>query len=159
MQGRLPAQTPFWESASAPGIYFAGAVTQGSIGLKKYGIPSASASVEGFRHNARVLVRHIAQKHFGVDPPRPQTPTEEAPDLLLREATWSPELWNQRAYLSRALIFERTESRSPSRPTRRATSILSYSFESEETLKSTSCRLLRYTIIGRPNTAPRLPPC
>ena len=106
MQGRLPAQTPFWESASAPGIYFAGAVTQGSIGLKKYGIPSASASVEGFRHNARVLVRHIAQKHFGVDPPRPQTPTEEAPDLLLREATWSPELWNQRAYLSRALIFE-----------------------------------------------------
>jgi thioredoxin reductase len=106
MQGRLPAQTPFWESASAPGIYFAGAVTQGSIGLKKYGIPSASASVEGFRHNARVLVRHIAQKHFGVDPPRPQTPPEEAPDLLLREATWSPELWNQRAYLSRALIFE-----------------------------------------------------
>jgi thioredoxin reductase len=106
MQGRLPAQTPFWESASAPGIYFAGAVTQGSIGLKKYGIPSASASVEGFRHNARVLVRHIAQKHFGVDPPRPQTPPEEASDLLLREATWSPELWNQRAYLSRALIFE-----------------------------------------------------
>jgi thioredoxin reductase len=106
MQGRLPAQSPFWESASAPGIYFAGAVTQGSIGLKKYGIPSASASVEGFRHNARVLVRHIAHKHFGVDPPRPQISAEEAPDLLLTEATSAPELWNQRAYLSRALTFE-----------------------------------------------------
>jgi thioredoxin reductase len=106
MQGRLPAQTPFWESASVPGVYFAGAVTQGSIGLKKYGIPSASASVEGFRHNARVLVRHIAQKHFGIDPPRPRISAEDAPDLLLTEATCGPELWNQRAYLARAIAVE-----------------------------------------------------
>ena len=29
-QSRLPAQTPFWESATVPGIYFAGTINQGS---------------------------------------------------------------------------------------------------------------------------------
>ena len=32
-QSRLPAQTPFWESATLPGIFFAGTITQGSAGL------------------------------------------------------------------------------------------------------------------------------
>src|SRR5207247_1669240 len=34
-QSRLPAQTPFWESASVPGIFFAGTIMQGSQGLRK----------------------------------------------------------------------------------------------------------------------------
>jgi thioredoxin reductase len=34
-RNRLPRQTPFWESATVPGIYFAGAITQGAVGLKK----------------------------------------------------------------------------------------------------------------------------
>jgi thioredoxin reductase len=100
-QGRLPAQTPLWESATVPGIYFAGTATQGAIGLKKYGIPSASSSLVGFRHNARVLARHIAEKHFGIKPTRPTMRAEDVIGYLLSEATRAPELWNQRSYLAR----------------------------------------------------------
>jgi thioredoxin reductase len=104
--GRLPAQTPYWESPSVPGIYFAGSITQGSIGLKKYGIPSNSAAVHGFRYNARVLAGHVASKHFGVEPPRRPVPSADAVDYLLEEATTAPELWNQRSYLARVLSFD-----------------------------------------------------
>src|ERR1041384_8306288 len=70
--GRVPAQTPYWESLSVPGIYFAGNVTQASPGLRKHGATSSSSSVNGFRYNARVLAQHIAEKHFGVvREPRP----------------------------------------------------------------------------------------
>ena len=103
--GRLPAQTPFWESPSVPGIYFAGSVTQGSIGLKKYGIPSNSAAVHGFRYNARVLAEHIASKHFDVELPRQAVSATNVVDYLLEEATTAPELWNQRSYLARVLSF------------------------------------------------------
>ncbi|HEV3473046.1 MAG TPA: NAD(P)-binding domain-containing protein, partial [Actinomycetota bacterium] len=99
-QGRLPAQTPFWESATVPGIYFAGAITQGSIGLKKYGIPSSSASVHGFRYNARVLAEHIAIKHLGKTIERPEIATDAVVEHLLERATHAPELWNQRSYLA-----------------------------------------------------------
>ncbi len=56
--GRIPAQTAFWESVSVPGIYFAGNATLGSPGLRKQGLSSNSGSVNGFRYNARILVRH-----------------------------------------------------------------------------------------------------
>src|SRR6266542_1625521 len=36
-QGKMPALTPLWESATVPGIYFAGTVTQAAAGLKKHG--------------------------------------------------------------------------------------------------------------------------
>jgi thioredoxin reductase len=106
MRGRLPAQTPYWESASVPGIYFVGSIMQGSIGLKKYGIPSASSAVHGFRHNAVVLARHIAEEHFGVKQERPGIRVDDIAELMLSEATVAPELWNQRAYLARAISFE-----------------------------------------------------
>ena len=44
-QSHLPAQTPFWGSATVPGIYFAGTIMQGSQGLRKHGIPSNSGAV------------------------------------------------------------------------------------------------------------------
>src|SRR4029077_6008676 len=49
-QSRLPAQTPFWESATVPGIYFAGTIGQGSGGLKKHGMPANSGAVHGARY-------------------------------------------------------------------------------------------------------------
>jgi thioredoxin reductase len=104
-QDRLPAQTPFWESASVPGAYFAGAITQGSIGLKKYGIPSNSAAVHGFRYNARVLARHIAETHFGMTSERPAMAKQDVVDHLLAKATRAPDLWNQQAYLARVVEF------------------------------------------------------
>ena len=108
-QGRLPRMTGLWESATAPGIYFAGAVTQGAIGLRKHGSAGNSAGVSGFRHNARVLAEHIAQTHFGIRIPRPVLPPEQVIPFLLSEATRAPELLNQQGYLARVVTFDRSE--------------------------------------------------
>ncbi len=67
-QSRLPAQTPFWESATVPGIFFAGTIGQGAKGLLKHGIPANSGAVQGARYNARVLAAHIARTRFGLAP-------------------------------------------------------------------------------------------
>jgi thioredoxin reductase len=104
--GRLPAQTPFWGSPSVPGIYFAGSVTQGAVGLKKYGIPSNSSAVHGFRYNAAVLAQHIAEKHFGAAPPGDPVKAGDLTPYLLGEATHAPELWNQQSYLARVIEAE-----------------------------------------------------
>ncbi len=58
--GRLPALTPFWESMSLPGIFFAGNVTQAERGLEKHGVSASSTAVNGFRYNARVLAHDLA---------------------------------------------------------------------------------------------------
>jgi thioredoxin reductase len=103
-EGRLPAQTPYWESVSVPGIYFAGNVTQASPGLRKHGVASNSSSVNGFRYNARVLAEHLAEKHFGRARDRPLV--EEPVSYLLAELTRAPELWVQKGYLARVLSME-----------------------------------------------------
>lgn len=101
--GRLPAQTPFWESISVPRIYFAGNVTQGSPGLRKHGATSTSSSVNGFRYNARVLALHIAEKHFGLVRERPLLEPDDVVPFLLGELARAPELWIQKAYLARVI--------------------------------------------------------
>lgn len=107
-QSRVPAQTPFWESSTVPGIYFAGTLTQGAHGLRKYGIPSNSGAVQGYRYNARVLARHLAESRFGLAFERPTLKLEEVIPLLLAEASRGPELWHQRSYLARALTIDPT---------------------------------------------------
>jgi thioredoxin reductase len=101
--GRFPAQTPYWESVSVPGIYFAGNVTQASPGLRKHGAASNSSSVCGFRYNARVLVRHIAEKHFGLRPERPRLDPDDVVPYLVSELARAPELWLQKGYLARVI--------------------------------------------------------
>ena len=103
--GRMPAQTPYWESVSVPGIYFAGNVTQASPGLRKHGATSSSGSVNGFRYNARVLARHIAEKHFGLGHERRSLDGGEVVPHLLAELAHAPELWTQKGYLARAVGF------------------------------------------------------
>jgi thioredoxin reductase len=105
-QSRLPAQTPFWESATVPGIYFAGTIMQGSMGLRKHGIPSNSGAVQGYRYNARVLARHLAVKHAGMQLQHPGLEASEVVPLLLAEASLGPELWHQRSYLARVVSFD-----------------------------------------------------
>ncbi|HET9410747.1 MAG TPA: NAD(P)-binding domain-containing protein [Candidatus Dormibacteraeota bacterium] len=100
-QSRLPAQTPFWGSATVPGVYFAGTIMQGSQGLRKHGIPSNSGAVQGYRYNARVLARHLAESRFGAQVERRQVRVDEVVPLLLAEASRGPELWHQRSYLAR----------------------------------------------------------
>jgi len=106
-EGRLPVLNPFWESVSLPGLYFAGNATQAAAGLNKYGIPSNSAAVQGFRYNARLMAEHIAARHFKILQPRPQIPPDRLVGHLLAEATRAPELWNQRSYL--ASVIERRD--------------------------------------------------
>jgi thioredoxin reductase len=103
---RLPAQTPFWESATVPGIHFAGTLTSGAAGLKKHGLPANSGAVHGARYNARLLAGHLAEKHFGrVGAARPLAEDAVLP-FLLDEICRAPELWHQRAYLASVVSLD-----------------------------------------------------
>ncbi len=104
-QGRVPALTPWWEGVGTPGVYFAGNATQGAPGLRKNGVFSVSAAVHGFRYNARVLARHVAERHAGVVAPRPRLAREDVERLLVRELACGPELWAQKSYLARVVSF------------------------------------------------------
>jgi len=108
-QSRLPAQTPFWRSVSIDGVYFAGTIMQGSQGLRKHGIPSNSGAVQGYRYNARVLARHLAETRFGKPRQRRAIKPDEVIPLLLAEASRGPELWHQRSYLARVVSLDRAE--------------------------------------------------
>ena len=99
-QARVPAQTVWWESASLPGIFFAGTLSQGSGGLKKHGQPSNSGAVHGSRYNARILAEHLATTAFGRSLERSPIDPAEVVDRLLEEATLGPELWHQKGYLA-----------------------------------------------------------
>ncbi len=107
-QSRLPAQTDYWESASVPGIFFAGAITQGAPSIGKYGIPPNSGAVHGHRYNAMILARHIAETVFGKVAPSPVLSEDATMALLLDEIEQSAALWHQRGYLSRCLVGDPT---------------------------------------------------
>ena len=102
----LPTMTNHYESATLPGVYFAGTITQGVSGLKKYGIPPNSGAVQGFRYNARLTVDRIAQRHFGVERPRPEVAPDEVVERLLTSVSTTPELWHQKSYLAHAVSRE-----------------------------------------------------
>jgi thioredoxin reductase len=103
---RIPSQTPQFESISVPGMYFAGTTTRGAQGLKKHGLPSSSGAVHGHRYNARILARHIARKYFATDPARPTVKPGDVVGYLLAELTHAPELWHQKSYLARSVLFD-----------------------------------------------------
>jgi thioredoxin reductase len=109
--GRVPALTHHWESVSAPGVYFAGGAMQGSPGIRKHGIGSASGTVIGFRYNARVLAGHLAQTVAGLE--RPGRQLDDPVGFLQHELTRGPELWAQKAYLARVIVDGRDEGVEP----------------------------------------------
>jgi thioredoxin reductase len=102
---RIPALTPWWESVSLPGAYFAGNASQGARGLGKRGAGASSSAVNGFRYNARVLARHLARQLVGYEPPRERV--DDVVSFLLRELTSAPDLWVQKGYLCR--VVSRTD--------------------------------------------------
>ncbi|MDQ3778885.1 MAG: NAD(P)-binding domain-containing protein, partial [Actinomycetota bacterium] len=81
---RVPALTSFWESISVPGIFFAGNTTVGSRGLRKHGLAPTSTSVNGFRYNARVLARHLAER-LGIEQERRQRVLDVPPVVVPAE--------------------------------------------------------------------------
>jgi thioredoxin reductase len=100
---RLPAVTPFWESTTVPGIYFAGTISQAAQGLRRHGVPANSGAVHGHRYNSMILARHIAEARFGLATERPRVAPDDLVPYLLREASAAPELWHQKAYLARVV--------------------------------------------------------
>jgi thioredoxin reductase len=100
--GRIPALTPYWESTGLPNVYFAGNAMQGAAGLRKHGVGSASGTVSGYRYNARLLARHLAER-LGSPQQLERVPKEQAASFLASELNCAPELWAQKGYLTRAL--------------------------------------------------------
>ncbi len=105
-EGRVPALTPFWESISLPGAYFAGNASQGAAGLRKHGVGGTSTAVHGFRYNARVLARHLVERFAGVPPERGALPSDAVAAFLAAELRRSPELWAQKGYLARVVTID-----------------------------------------------------
>ena len=103
-QSKLPAQTDWWQSASVPGIYFAGTITQGAPSVSKFGIPPNSDAVHGHRYNAQIIAKHLATTEFGQPSNDPVVPLDEAVALLLNDVDQSPALWHQRGYLARKCV-------------------------------------------------------
>jgi thioredoxin reductase len=102
-QQRWPVLTPWWESATVPGIYFAGTIGQAAPGMKKWGLPANSGAVHGARYNARIIAGRIAERHLGQRRARPEVPADRLVPFLLDEASRAPELWNQKSYLCRVV--------------------------------------------------------
>ncbi|HYR47943.1 MAG TPA: hypothetical protein VER07_04075, partial [Candidatus Polarisedimenticolia bacterium] len=86
-------------------VYFAGTLMQASLGLKRHGIPRNSGAVQGYRYNARVLARHLAEARFGVTLDQPAVRASDVVSLLLDEVTRGPEVWHQRSYLARVVTM------------------------------------------------------
>jgi thioredoxin reductase len=102
----LPGQTAWWESATVPGIFFAGTIGQGAKGLQRHGQPSNSGAVHGARYNARLLASRIAASRFEVALPRPAVAVTDLVDLVVGELAEAPELWHQRGYLARVITAD-----------------------------------------------------
>jgi hypothetical protein len=58
--------------------------------------------VGGYRYNARLLARHLAQR-LGSPPQLERIPREQAAPFLATELRCAPELWAQKGYLARAI--------------------------------------------------------
>ena len=106
LDGRLPALSPFFESLTLPGAFFAGNVTQAAQGLRKHGVASVSSMVCGFRYNARILARHLAETVFGTPIERPLVEPDRVVAYLLSELDRAPELAMQKGYLARVLTVD-----------------------------------------------------
>jgi thioredoxin reductase len=106
-RAKLPLVTPWWESTTLPGVYFAGTIGQAAKGLEKHGVPANSGAVHGARYNARVLAGRIAETRFGAERPRPPVADERLVDMIAGELAEAPELWHQRAYLARVFTVDR----------------------------------------------------
>lgn len=100
---RLPMMTNHYESATVPGIFFAGTIGQGVAGLRKYGHPANSGAVHGARYNLRLMIETLGERHLGVPRPRPALDPAGLVEHLLDELSTAPELWHQKSYLACAV--------------------------------------------------------
>ena len=105
-RSRLPLVSSWWESTTLPGVYFAGTIGQAAKGLVKHGVPANSGAVHGARYNAMVLARRMAETRFGAATDRPPVALGDLVPTIAGELAEAPELWHQRAYLSRVFTID-----------------------------------------------------
>ncbi len=105
-RSRLPLVSSWWESTTLPGVYFAGTIGQAAKGLVKHGVPANSGAVHGARYNAMVLARRMAEIRFGASTERPSVALGDLVSTIAGELAEAPELWHQRAYLSRVFTID-----------------------------------------------------
>ena len=103
--GRIPALTPFWESVSLPGVFFAGNASQGARGIGKHGAGASSSVGERLP-----LQRPCARPSPGGTARRPRACAHAGGRSWCRsccgELTAAPELWVQKGYLCRVVSAE-----------------------------------------------------
>lgn len=89
---RFPEQTPAYESASVPGLYFAGTLTQ-QLDFKT----STSGFIHGFRYGTRALYRILMSRYHDIAwPAASLEPTPEAiGEALIDRVNRSSALWQQ----------------------------------------------------------------
>ena len=102
----LPTQTPWWESTTVPGIFFAGTIGQGAKGLQRHGMPSNAGAVHGARYNARLIAGRIATTRIGSRPERSPVAADDLVRLVVDELAVSPEIWHGRGYLARVVTAD-----------------------------------------------------
>ncbi|PRY31958.1 NAD(P)-binding domain-containing protein [Pseudosporangium ferrugineum] len=94
---RFPEQTPAYESATVPGLYFAGTLTQ-QRDFKK----STNGFIHGFRYGTRALRHILGERHE--DRPWPATPLEATPEAItaaiIARINVTSALWQQFAVLA-----------------------------------------------------------
>ena len=103
-QAKLPSVTPLWESATVPGIFFAGTDQLGLAGPQEARHPvvlRARCRGTGTTAWSSPGTSRRAGSASSIDRPPVAPPT--CVPYLLREATCAPELWHQKAYLARVL--------------------------------------------------------
>ena len=69
-------------------------------------MPANSGAVHGARYNAKALAERLAETQFGIERPRPAIDPKVAIDFIVRELAEGPELWHQRAYLTRVVTAD-----------------------------------------------------
>jgi hypothetical protein len=87
-------------------VFFAGNASQGAFGLRRHGAGSFSTAVLGFRYNARILARVLAERVGRDVPSRPRLAPDEVAPHLAHELAHGPELWTQKGYLARAVTVD-----------------------------------------------------
>lgn len=96
LSGRFPKLSPYWESASTPGLFFIGTTMQ-----ERDFKTTSSAFIGGFRYNIRSLHQLIEERHYGS--PRPVNKAALSPqalsELIIARLATASALWIQFGYL------------------------------------------------------------
>ena len=99
---RFPVQTPAYESANVPGLYFAGTLNQQRDW--KHG---TSGFIHGFRYAVKALARILDQRYHETPWPRRELDgtAESCADAVIERVNRSSALWQQFGVLGDVLTF------------------------------------------------------